>query len=99
MNGKPSKWGKSVVQTLELMECEDILELICRRHDPDEVQQRLDEGFEVLRVLEEKKTREMVESWTKEVWARLRCGSIDRCFKKGFKDWTCRICNSQQSNS
>ncbi|KAH0557945.1 hypothetical protein KQX54_013171 [Cotesia glomerata] len=60
MNGKPSKWGKAVVQTLELMECEDILELIWRRHDPDEVQQRLDEGFEVLRVLEEKKTREMV---------------------------------------
>ncbi|CAD6216105.1 GSCOCG00004322001-RA-CDS, partial [Cotesia congregata] len=36
------------------------------------------------------------ESWTKEVWARLRCGSVERCFKKGFKDWTCRICNSQQ---
>ncbi|CAG5075558.1 Protein of unknown function [Cotesia congregata] len=123
MNGKPSKWGKAVVQTLELMECEDVLELIWRKHDPDEVQQRLDEGFEVLRVLEEKKTREMVfkstycplykfikttencedywkdktgESWTKEVWARLRCGSVERCFKKGFKDWTCRICNSQQ---
>lgn len=123
MNGKPSKWGKAVVHTLELMECEDVLELIWRRHDPDGVQQRLEVGFGVLQVLEEKKTKEMVfkstycplykfiktsegcddywkdktgESWTKEVWSRLRCGSVDRCFKKGYKDWTCRICNSQQ---
>lgn len=86
------------------------------------MQQRLDDGFEVLR-LEVKKTREMVhkstycplyeftktsegcedywrdesgESWVKETWARLRCGNIDRYGKKGFKNWSCRICNSQQ---
>lgn len=29
----------------------------------------------------------------KEVWARIRCGCVGRAYKKGFKDWSCRLCN------
>ncbi|KAI4475723.1 hypothetical protein M0802_015052 [Mischocyttarus mexicanus] len=32
----------------------------------------------------------------KEIWARLRCGSIGRAGKKGEKDWMCRVCQEEE---
>lgn len=29
---------------------------------------------------------------SKELWARIRCGNVGRAFKKGFKEWKCRLC-------
>lgn len=123
LNSNSSKWGKAVLQTLKLMKCEEILELIWRRQDPGIVKLKLNDGLELLRVQEEETTRALVykstycslykltktkdgcedywmdtncEGWIKEVWSRLRCGNVERGFKKGFKDWSCRICQSQQ---
>ncbi|CAG5107947.1 Protein of unknown function, partial [Cotesia congregata] len=28
----------------------------------------------------------------KETWARIRCGNVGRAGKKGYKDWSCRLC-------
>ncbi|CAD6235813.1 GSCOCG00007994001-RA-CDS [Cotesia congregata] len=28
----------------------------------------------------------------KEQWARIRCGNIGRAYKKGYTEWTCRLC-------
>lgn len=33
-----------------------------------------------------------LDGWMKETWARLRCGNIGRAGKKGYRDWSCRLC-------
>lgn len=34
----------------------------------------------------------------KETWARLRCGNIGRAEKKGYNDWSCRVCGQSEED-
>ena len=34
----------------------------------------------------------------KEEWARLRCGNIGKVGKKGYEDWSCRICEKEDES-
>ena len=33
-----------------------------------------------------------------EEWARLRCGNIGKVGKKGYEDWSCRICGKEDES-
>ena len=34
----------------------------------------------------------------KEEWARLRCGNVGKVGKKGYEDWSCRICGKEDES-
>lgn len=36
--------------------------------------------------------KDKIKREDKEQWARLRCGNIGRAFKKGYTEWSCRLC-------